>query len=45
MKFKDHVAPAAEKANKTLGMINRNFKYINKDTFEVLYGTLMRPQL
>ena len=23
----------------------RNFAYINKDAFEVLYGTLVRPQL
>ena len=26
-------------------MIKKNFKYINKDVFEVLYGTLVRPQL
>ena len=32
-------------ANKTLWMIKRNFEYINKDAFEVLYGTLVRPQL
>ena len=45
MKFKDQVASAAKKANKTLGMIKRNFKYVNKKAFEVLYGTLVRPQL
>ena len=45
MKFKDQVASAAKKANKTLGMIKRNFKYVNKEAFEVLYGTLVRPQL
>ena len=45
MKFKDQVASADQKANKTLGMIKRNFKYVNKETFEVLYGTLVRPQL
>ena len=44
-KFKDHVAFAAKKANKTLGMIKRNFKCIDKDKFEVLYGTLVRSQL
>ena len=44
MKFKDQVASAAEKANKTLGMIKRNFKYVNKEAFEVLYGTLVGPQ-
>ena len=26
-------------------MIKRNFEYIKKDKFEVLYGTLVRPQL
>ena len=43
MKLKEHVASAAKKANKTLGMIKRNFEYINKEAFEVLYGTLVRP--
>ena len=43
MKFKNQVASAAKKANKTLGMIKRNFKCINKDMFEVLYsGTTIR---
>ena len=45
MKFKDQVASAAKKANKTLGMITRNFKCVNNETFEVLYGTFVRPQL
>ena len=45
MKFKDQVASAAKKANKTLGMINRNLENINKKVFEVLYGKLVRPQL
>ena len=26
-------------------MIKRNFKYVNKEAFEVLYGMLVRPQL
>ena len=26
-------------------MIKRNFEYVNNDAFEVLYGTLVRPQL
>ena len=45
LKFKDQVASAAKKANKTLKIIKRNFEYINKDALEVLYGTSMRPQL
>ena len=43
LNVKDQVASAAKKA--TLRMIKRNFEYINKDAFEVLYGTLVRPQL
>ena len=35
MKFNDQVASAAKTANKTLGMIKRNFKFANK-AFEVL---------
>ena len=45
IKFNDQVASAAKKANKTLGMIKRNFQCINNDTIEVFYGMLMRPQL
>ena len=44
-KFKDQVASAAKKATTTLGMIKRNFKYVYKEAFEVLYGTLVKPQL
>ena len=36
MKFKDQVASAAKKANKTLEIIRRNLKCVNKDLFEVL---------
>ena len=43
MKYKDQVASAAKKSNKTLGMIKRNFKCVNKEAFEVLQ--LVRPQL
>ena len=39
MQFKDQVA------YKTIGMIKRNFEYINKEAYGVLYGTLVRPQL
>ena len=33
MKFEDQVPSAALKANKTLGIIKRNFKCIDKDTY------------
>ena len=45
MKFKDQIASAAMKANKTLRMTKRNFEYINKEAFEVLYSTFATPQL
>ena len=45
MKFQDLAASAAKKANKTLGMIERNFKCVNKDVFEVLYGTYVMIHL
>ena len=45
IEFKNQVATAAKKANKTQGMIKRNFKCVNKEAFEVLYDTLVRPQL
>ena len=35
MKFNDQVTSAAKRINKTLGMIKRNFKCINKDALEV----------
>ena len=34
MKFNDQAASADKKANKTLGMIKRNYEYINKDTLK-----------
>ena len=37
MKFKDQVASAAKKANKTLQMVKRNFECIDTEASEVLY--------
>ena len=37
MKFKNQVTSAVKKANKTLGMIKRNFEYITYITKD-LYG-------
>jgi len=45
MKFKDQVSAAIKKANRTLGLIKRNFEFINREAFEVLYGVLVRPKL
>ena len=45
MKFKDQVSAASKKANKILGMIKRNFKCMNQEMLQILYGTLVRPHL
>ena len=45
MKFSSQVMSQTKKANKVLGMIKRNFQTINKDLFQILYSTLVRPHL
>jgi len=45
MKFKGNISAQIRKANRTLGMIKRNFKYINREIFQNLYSTLVRPHL
>ena len=45
MKFKSNISAQIKKANRTLGMIKRNFKYINEEIFQNLYSTLVRPHL
>src|SRR5271163_4269653 len=45
MNFKDQAMVASKKANRVLGMIRRNFECINSDVSEILYGTLVRPNL
>ena len=45
MKFKSQVAAQTKKANNTLGMIKRNFECVNQEIFQILYSTLVRPNL
>ena len=45
MKFKSQVAAQTKKANNTLGMIKRNFECVNQEVFQILYSTLVRPNL
>jgi len=45
MKFSSQIAAQAKKAYKVLGMIKRNFECSNKDIFQILYSTLVRPHL
>ena len=45
MKFKSQVAAQTKNANNTLGMIKRNFECVNQEIFQILYSTLVRPNL
>ena len=45
LKFDLHINAAIKKANSMLGLIRRNFKYIDKDIFLKLYKALVRPHL
>lgn len=45
MKFKEQAFAASKKANKVLGMIRRNFESMNREMFQILYSTLVRPHL
>ena len=45
LKFDLHINDAIKKANSMLGLIKRNFKYIDKDIFLRLYKALVRPHL
>ena len=43
--FKDHIHDKVNKAYSMLGVIRRNFKHVDKDTFVVLYKSMVRSQL
>ena len=45
MKFKEQAFAASKKANEVLGMIRRNFESMNREMFQILYSTLVRPHL
>ena len=45
LKFDLHINAAVNKANSMLGLIKRNFKFIDKDIFLKLYKALVRPHL
>ena len=44
-KFDKHIAEIAKKASDVLASIKRTMKLINKDTFNALYKSLVRPIL
>ena len=43
LSFDQHIGEMVNKANRMLGLIKRNFKYINENTFLNLYKSLVRP--
>ena len=45
LKFTHHCQEKVNKANKILGYIRHTFKYLNKDSFLLLYKSLVRPHL
>ena len=45
LKFSSHIAEKVNKANSTLSLIVRTFDYIEKDSFILLYKSLVRPHV
>ena len=45
LKWSTHINSCVNKANSTLGLIKRTFKYHNAETISRLYKTFVRPQL
>jgi hypothetical protein len=45
LKFDEHTEIQSKKANRILGLIRRTFSYIDKDSFCVLYKSLVRVHL
>ena len=45
LNFQHHIHKAVSKANQTLGLLRRTFRYMDKDTFTALYKSRVRPIL
>ena len=45
LKFSQHIQENITKANQRIGLIRRNFKYLNRTSFLMLYKSLVRPIL
>ena len=43
--FHEHIQPKINKAYIMLGLIKRNFQYVDRNTFILLYKSLVRPHL
>ena len=45
LSFETHITKSVSKANRMLGLVRRNFKYVNEEVFCNLYKTLVRPHV
>ena len=45
LKFEVHIAVKIKKANRTLGIIRRTFRFLNDETLKLLFCSLVRPHL
>ena len=45
LKFTEHINLSVKKANQKLGIIRRNFHYLDKEAFTTLYKSIVRPHL
>ena len=45
LSFSDHIAQAVTKANQILGLIRRSFQYLDRETFCLLFKSIVRPIL
>ena len=45
LRFSSHCEKVISKSNKLLGIIRRNFTYINEDNFKLLYKAIIRPTI
>ena len=45
LKFNQHIESVVNKANKLVGIMKRTYKYLDKESFLLLYKSLIRPHL
>ena len=45
LEFETHIAEITQNANKILGIIKRNFRNIGRNTFLLLYKSMVRSKL
>ena len=43
LKFEDHITRIVKKANSVMGMIHRNFAFLDRDMFKQLFVAMVRP--